>query len=41
MKVAPEYIRGPVRFSFSLKNTIADASTATEELIKAYNNLVG
>jgi cysteine desulfurase len=41
MKVAPEYIRGPIRFSFSLKNTIEDVTIATDELIKAYNNLIG
>lgn len=41
MGVDPEYIRGPIRFSFSMMNTIEDVEIATDELIKAYNSLVG
>jgi len=40
MGVDPEYIRGPIRFSFSMMNTIEDVEIATEELIKAYKSLV-
>lgn len=40
MGVDPEYIRGPVRFSFSMTNTVEDVEIATDELIKAYKSLV-
>jgi cysteine desulfurase len=38
MGVDPEYIRGPIRFSFSLKNTQNDVDKAVDELIKAYQS---
>lgn len=40
MGVDPEYIRGPIRFSFSMRNTVEEVEIATEELIQAYNSLV-
>ena len=41
MGVPKEYIRGPIRFSFSLENTEEEVDIATDELIKAYKSLVG